>query len=88
MLIPCPHCGLRDHAEFTYSGDAGLKRPAPDANDETWFDYVYQRNNAPGEHVELWHHIFGCRQFIAVTRNMRTHVVSGSRFAATSEAES
>ena len=27
MLIPCPVCGLRDHGEFTYGGDATIVRP-------------------------------------------------------------
>ena len=31
LLIPCPWCGPRAQAEFTYGGDATLTRPAPDA---------------------------------------------------------
>lgn len=88
MLIQCPHCGARDHAEFAYAGDAGLSRPAPDAADSVWLDYVYQRNNASGDHVELWHHVYGCRQYIAVSRNLRTHEISGAQFASKPRAES
>ena len=29
MRIPCPYCGSRDVAEFTYLGDATLQRPEP-----------------------------------------------------------
>ena len=31
MLIPCPWCGPRNQVEFTYGGDATVKRPANDA---------------------------------------------------------
>ena len=50
MLIPCPHCGQRPHSEFTYGGDATLRRPAEPAraSDEAWFDYVYLRDNPRG----------------------------------------
>ena len=27
MLIPCPFCGPREHAEFAYGGDATVRRP-------------------------------------------------------------
>ena len=30
LLIPCPWCGARAQSEFSYGGDATLKRPAPD----------------------------------------------------------
>ena len=32
LLIPCPYCGLRNQIEFTYGGDATLKRPSIDAH--------------------------------------------------------
>ena len=28
IRIPCPYCGVRDHSEFRYGGDAGKPRPA------------------------------------------------------------
>jgi heterotetrameric sarcosine oxidase delta subunit len=31
MLIPCPWCGPRNQIEFTYGGDATVRRPPPDA---------------------------------------------------------
>ena len=40
MLISCPWCGPRNQIEFTYGGDATLRRPAPDAPDTAWVDYV------------------------------------------------
>ena len=31
LLIPCPWCGERNQVEFTYGGDATVRRPAADA---------------------------------------------------------
>ena len=46
IRIKCPYCGLRDHSEFNYIGDATKIRPvSPElANDEEWFDYIYIRD--------------------------------------------
>lgn len=77
IRIPCPHCGLRDHSEFTYLGDAGVRRPSdPDESDpQQWFDYIYYRDNPRGKHRELWHHGHGCRAWLVVTRDTLTHEV-------------
>ncbi len=77
MRIPCPHCGPRDVTEFTYGGDASVRRPRePDAlSDEQWAQYVYLRDNPRGAHDELWQHTAGCRRWIAVRRNTLTHDV-------------
>ena len=77
MRIPCPHCGPRDAIEFTYGGDAGVRRPADPAgvSDEQWAAYVFLRDNPRGEHNELWQHSFGCRRWIEVRRNTYTHDV-------------
>ena len=48
LLIPCPWCGPRNQVEFTYGGDATVRRPAPDAPARAWFDYVYVRDNPRG----------------------------------------
>ena len=75
MLIHCPHCGPRDATEFTYGGDAHVRRPANSAalTDVEWAEYVYMRDNPRGEHTELWQHTFGCRRWITATRNTCTH---------------
>ena len=77
MLIPCPYCGPRDVTEFTYGGDATVRRPRePDAlSDEQWAQYVYLRDNPRGAHDELWQHTAGCRRWIALRRNTLTHEV-------------
>ncbi len=73
-LIRCPHCGARPKEEFTIRG-AALTRPAPDAGDDAFFDYVYLRENPRGPHAEHWHHVAGCRRWLVVTRDTGSHAV-------------
>ena len=40
LRIDCPYCGLRDHTEFTYVGDASRTYPGLDGDMRTWVDYV------------------------------------------------
>ncbi|OYW56633.1 MAG: sarcosine oxidase subunit delta [Rhizobiales bacterium 17-65-6] len=83
MRLPCPYCGLRDAHEFSYLGDATPKRPdasAPDAAD-AFHDYVYLRDNPAGPMKELWYHSAGCRRWIVVERDTRTHAVLGATLA-------
>ena len=82
MRIPCPFCGPRGNEEFTYLGDASVRRPDPSADDATAFhEYVYLRDNPSGPHRELWYHGAGCRRWLIVTRNTRTHEITGATFA-------
>ena len=79
MLIPCPHCGTRPVEEFTFLGDASVRRPDsidPSAM-EAWYDYVYLRDNPRGRFDEYVHHSGGCRAWLVVSRNTETHEVSG-----------
>ncbi|HVM80005.1 MAG TPA: sarcosine oxidase subunit delta [Stellaceae bacterium] len=80
MLIPCPHCGQRPHSEFTYGGDATLRRPSDPAlaADEEWLDYLYLRDNPRGLHREFWHHTLGCERWIEVRRDTLTHRIEGA----------
>ena len=78
MLIPCPWCGPRNQVEFSYGGDATLRRPASDAPGAAWIDYVYMRDNPCGPHDELWYHGAGCRSWFKVRRDTRTHEILGS----------
>lgn len=73
--INCPWCGVRDETEFQYQGDASVTRPAPDADEVDFFDYVYIRDNPKGWHTEWWHHVGGCRQWVKVVRNTVTHEI-------------
>jgi heterotetrameric sarcosine oxidase delta subunit len=82
LLIECPYCGKRDHTEFNYGGDAGVTRPAMAAPQREWVDYVYFRDNPRGAHLEYWHHVQGCRQWLCVIRNTLTHEITRVTFAA------
>ena len=78
MLIPCPCCGPRSQTEFTYGGDASVKRPAADAPQAEWFAFVYLRDNPSGWHEELWLHSAGCRSWFKLRRDTRTHEIAAS----------
>jgi sarcosine oxidase subunit delta len=76
LLIPCPHCGLRDEPEFTYGGEPAVRPvPAGDVSDEAWADYVYCRSNEKGVHREMWCHSGGCGQWFTLNRDTVTHEV-------------
>ena len=83
MRINCPYCGQRGNEEFTYLGDASVHRPDPAAAHAAaaFFDYVYLRDNPSGLHRELWYHGGGCRSWLVVTRNTRTHDISDVKLA-------
>ena len=82
MRIPCPHCGERGNEEFAYLGDGTVRRPETfeakpgEAGFEAWMDYVYIRANPAGPHRELWQHVHGCRAWMVVTRDVRTHAIA------------
>ena len=83
MRIPCPYCGERDASEFTYRGDAAPR--APDgrrAGAEAWHDYVYLRDNPAGAASRVSGSMpRGCRAWLVVTRNTRTHEIAAPRRA-------
>lgn len=81
MRLTCPFCGSRGLEEFTYKGDASVRRPAADASEQAWVDYVYLRDNPCGRHQELWYHGAGCRSWLVVTRDTRTHEIFDVRNA-------
>ena len=76
IRINCPWCGVRNEDEFSYGGDATVKRPADDGSADDWYDYVYTRNNPAGKHSEYWQHQNGCRAWIIVERNTLTHEIT------------
>ena len=76
MRLTCPLCGPRDRREFYYYGAADyLNRPATD--DATgWDNHLHLRDNPAGETRDLWYHETGCAQWLLVTRDTVTHVIS------------
>lgn len=83
MRIPCPYCGEREVSEFAYLGDASCVRPDPQAADAQrhYFEAVYLRDNPAGPHEELWFHSHGCRQWLRVRRDTRTHEILAVAYA-------
>jgi len=83
MRIPCVCCGERGLDEFSYLGDATRGRPTDGGAVPTteWSDYVYVRDNPAGPHRELWYHGSGCRSWLVVTRDTRSHAILGVALA-------
>ncbi|WP_157216981.1 sarcosine oxidase subunit delta [Flavisphingomonas formosensis] len=82
MRIPCPYCGERDAHEFVYRGDAAPQRPdGAEANEAAFADYVYPRANVAGAMHEHWYHAQGCRTWIVVERDTRSHAIAGATLA-------
>lgn len=79
MRIPCPHCGTRDLREFEYVGSAKLMARPTEA--DGFHDYIYLRDNPSGENAELWQHVYGCRAYLHVVRNVTTHEVISATLA-------
>ena len=77
LNINCPYCGDRSQKEFAYGGDGTVKRPElnQDISDDKWNEFVYLRKSPRGKHVELWHHVAGCRQWFKVQRDTVTHEI-------------
>jgi sarcosine oxidase subunit delta len=75
MLLPCPHCGVRDEDEFRFGGESHITRPAPNAGDTAWADYLFNRKNAKGVSYERWLHQFGCGRWFNVARHTVNHEI-------------
>src|SRR3954452_15061774 len=74
LLIPCPICGPRPEAEFTYAGQAHIARP-PDPSaldDAAWTAFLHSRTNPKGEHAERWRHAHRCARFFTAIRTTVT----------------
>jgi heterotetrameric sarcosine oxidase delta subunit len=67
--------------EFTYLGDATVRRPDPGALgrcDRRMVARLRLSARQPGRArtSEYWYHGGGCRSWLVVTRNTRTHEIS------------
>ncbi len=78
MRLKCPYCGERDTEEFTTLGSANGVRPDPKAPNalQAFHEYLHLRENTAGTNIEYWYHAAGCRTWLRVSRNTRTHEVS------------
>ena len=83
MRIICPLCGPRDRREFYYYGAQDyLSRPAADAPQQAWDDYLHNRDNPAGLTRDLWYHETGCTSWLLVSRNTLTHEVLATELVA------
>ena len=74
LIVPCPTCGPRPHAEFAFGGEL---RPIEAEDPDGDFDRVFLRENVDGVQVERWFHLFGCRRWLTVRRDTRTDRIEG-----------
>jgi methylglutamate dehydrogenase subunit B len=86
MRITCPHCGARALQEFSYAGSASVQRPAENAGQKDWHEFVHLRKNPRGLNAEYWQHIYGCRMVLLVERDTQTHEILDVKFAQSGEA--
>ncbi len=79
LTLKCPYCDVQtDETELTAHGEAHVARAAPDANDDAFSAYLFERANPVGLHFEIWRHAYGCGKFFNVARNTKTHEVYGT----------
>lgn len=81
LIITCPWCGERDETEFSYGGEADIKRPVDPyvLSDKEWADYLFFRKNTMGDHREDWVHTHGCRRWFTVTRHTVTNQIKETK---------
>lgn len=77
LRINCPWCGVRDHEEFGYFGDASKVYPelGPEQR-EAWFEAVFMRDNPRGMQREFWQHVGGCRRWLVLERDTLSHDIA------------
>ena len=75
LRIDCPWCGTRDELEFSCGGEAHITRLTIDADDATWADYLFFKENTKGIHYEQWIHMYGCGRWFNVARDTVTHEI-------------
>lgn len=63
--LTCPNCGLREVGEFRYGGEMV----------EVSLGGAAVNSNLPGKQVERWYHLFGCRRWLKVERDVRNNQV-------------
>ena len=50
-------------------------RPSPDAPEDEWTRYIFDRRNVAGQQREWWYHRFGCRKWFTAMRDTMTNEV-------------
>ena len=79
LILTCPYCGIAcDETELHPGGEAHLTRFGPDASDEDFEGYLFQRKNPRGVHFERWRHAYGCGKWFHAARHTVTLEVFGT----------
>lgn len=76
LLVPCPNCGPRNAADFSYVGEAKARPDPGAATLAEWRDYLYMKDNPAGLLRETWYCRSGCRQYFVLERD-----TAANRFA-------
>lgn len=73
-VLACPHCGVREVADFAYGGEVS-PRPKQTPSFRELCEYNYFRRNVAGVQREWWYHRSGCRTWFQADRDTRTNEV-------------
>ncbi|HTU78085.1 MAG TPA: sarcosine oxidase subunit delta [Solirubrobacteraceae bacterium] len=74
FVLECPHCGVREVADFAFGGELSSRpRQAPSLRELC--EYNYFRRNVAGVQREWWYHRSGCRTWFQAERDTRTNRV-------------
>jgi len=74
FVLTCPHCGVREVADFAYGGEL-TSRPTQPPTLRDLSEYNYFRRNVAGVQREWWYHRSGCRTWFQADRDTRTNRV-------------
>ncbi len=79
LLLTCPSCGVSgEETEFAPGGEAHLQRAGPGSDEAAFADYLFERRNPRGVHLERWRHAFGCGKWFHVARDTATLEMFGA----------
>jgi heterotetrameric sarcosine oxidase delta subunit len=74
FVLTCPHCGVREVADFAFGGELS-SRPRAEPTLRELCEYNYFRRNVAGVQREWWYHHSGCRTWFQAERDTRTNRV-------------
>ena len=64
-IMTCPVNGPRAISEFAYGGEIRAMPDPANCSDDTWADYIFNRNGSPGVKREWWCHTPSNTWFVA-----------------------
>jgi heterotetrameric sarcosine oxidase delta subunit len=73
FVLTCPHCGVREVADFAFGGEVSSRPQEPSFRELC--EYNYFRRNVAGVQREWWYHRSGCRAWFQAERDTRTNHV-------------